>query len=109
MSMAMTSSMPMPTSLGVTAVHSLPTVLNKPRVIVSNGAQVLLNGPTGSTSAPVINGAHIEVKKENGANSGRWTLQFYISQNGYFSIFSYISKILNESTEVSSPLIRLHQ
>ncbi|KAL5017979.1 hypothetical protein ScPMuIL_003701 [Solemya velum] len=63
-SMAMTSSMPMPTSLGVTAVHSLPTVLNKPRVIVSNGAQVLLNGPTGSTSAPVINGAHIEVKKK---------------------------------------------
>lgn len=44
------------------AVHQLPSVISKSKVIVTNGTQVLLNGPS---NIQVSNGGnHIEVKKD---------------------------------------------
>ena len=45
------------------AVHQLPTVISKPKIVVSNGTQLVYNGPTGLTA--LANGAtHLEVKNE---------------------------------------------
>ncbi|KAL4240131.1 Forkhead box protein K2 [Mactra antiquata] len=45
------------------ALHQLPSVISKPKVIVTNGTQVMLNGPSGLTA--LANGAtHVEVKKD---------------------------------------------
>lgn len=44
------------------AIHQLPTVITKPKVIVSNATQVVLNGPTAVSS--LTNGSHMEIKKE---------------------------------------------
>lgn len=46
-----------------TAVHQLPTVISKPKIVVSNGTQLVYNGPSGLTA--LANGAtHLEVKSE---------------------------------------------
>lgn len=47
------------------ALHQLPTVITKPKVIVTNAAQVVLNGPGGLTNNSLTNGAHLEIKREN--------------------------------------------
>ena len=45
------------------AVHQLPTVISKPKIVVSNGTQLVYNGPTGLTA--LANGAtHLDVKNE---------------------------------------------
>ena len=45
------------------AVHQLPTVISKPKIVVSNGTQLLYNGPGGLTT--LANGAtHLELKSE---------------------------------------------
>ena len=45
------------------AIHQLPTVISKPKIVVSNGTQLVYNGPTGLTA--LANGAtHLEVKNE---------------------------------------------
>ncbi|KAL3875944.1 hypothetical protein ACJMK2_033845 [Sinanodonta woodiana] len=54
------------TGLTSAAVHQLPSVITKPKVIMSNGTQVVLNGPTSIAANALSNGAHIEVKKESG-------------------------------------------
>jgi len=59
-------------SSATSAVHQLPTMITKPKVIVTNAAQVLLNGPSGLAAGlpnSLTNGAHTEVKKENSAAS----------------------------------------
>ncbi|KAK3089430.1 hypothetical protein FSP39_003546 [Pinctada imbricata] len=48
-----------------TAVHQLPTVITKPKVIVTNAAQVVLNGPSTIPHSNLTNGTHLEIKKEN--------------------------------------------
>jgi len=61
---SLTSSSAYPNSItSMAALHQLPTVISKPKVIVSNGTQVMLNGPSGLTA--LANGAaHVEVKKD---------------------------------------------
>lgn len=44
------------------AIHQLPTVITKPKVIMSNATQVVLNGPSAVSS--LTNGSHMEIKKE---------------------------------------------
>ena len=45
------------------AMHQLPTVISKPKLVVSNGTQLFYNGPAGLTT--LANGAtHLEVKSE---------------------------------------------
>jgi len=46
-----------------TAIHQLPSMISKPKVIVTNGTQVVLNGP--SSFQALSNGAsHLEIKKD---------------------------------------------
>lgn len=56
--------------VGSPALHHMPTVITKPKMIMSQPAQVLLNGP--GLAAPVTNGTHAESKKEvTSSTSGR--------------------------------------
>ena len=54
-----------PSSVSGAAVHQLPTVITKPKVIVTNAAQVVLNGPSSVPHTNLTNGTHLEIKKEN--------------------------------------------
>lgn len=50
----------------VSALHQLPTVITKPKIMVTNAAQMVLNGPSHTVSnSSLTNGAHAEIKKEN--------------------------------------------
>ncbi|CAG2217751.1 FOXK [Mytilus edulis] len=50
----------------VSALHQLPTVITKPKIMVTNAAQMVLNGPSHTVSnSSLTNGAHTEIKKEN--------------------------------------------
>ncbi|CAE1237090.1 FOXK [Acanthosepion pharaonis] len=52
-------------SSNVPAIHQLPTVITKPKVLMSEPARVIVNGPTSAGHASVLtNGADFEVKKE---------------------------------------------
>ena len=59
------------------ALHQLPSVISKPKVIVTNGTQVMLNGPSGLTA--LANGAaHVEVKKDpSSQNPGKLLISFH--------------------------------
>lgn len=50
-------------STGQAAVHQLPSVIAKPKIIMTTPGQVVLNGPT---ATPLTNGTHLEIKRENG-------------------------------------------
>lgn len=55
----------------VSALHQLPTVITKPKVIVTNSAQMMLNGPSHTVAnTNLTNGAHSEIKKETGSFQG---------------------------------------
>lgn len=54
---------PVTVSASTAAVHQLPSVIAKPKIIMANPGQVLLNGPIGTT---LTNGTHLEIKRENG-------------------------------------------
>lgn len=54
-----------PPSSNIPAIHQLPTVITKPKVLMSEPARVIVNGPTSAGHAPLLtNGADFEVKKE---------------------------------------------
>lgn len=58
------------------ALHQLPSVISKPKVIVTNGTQVMLNGPSGLTA--LANGAtHLEVKKDPSSQNPVYGLDPY--------------------------------
>lgn len=61
---SITTSSTYQSSLGTgAALHQLPSVISKPKVIVTNGTQVMLNGPSGPQS--LSNGAaHMDMKKD---------------------------------------------
>lgn len=64
------------------ALHQLPTVITKPKVIVTNAAQVVLNGPGGLTNNNLTNGAHLEIKRENSLDK----LQAVVAAGGHATI-----------------------
>ncbi|KAH9512274.1 Forkhead box protein K1 [Bulinus truncatus] len=54
---------PVTVTASTAAVHQLPSVIAKPKIIMTTPGQVLLNGPSGQA---LTNGTHLEIKRENG-------------------------------------------
>lgn len=63
---------------GTSAIHQLPTMITKPKVIVTNATQVVLNGPAGHTNSSLTNGTHMEIKKEPGSLGKCITLLYFV-------------------------------
>ena len=74
---SITASTTYPSSLGTgAALHQLPSVISKPKVIVTNGTQVMLNGPSGPQSRS--NGAaHTDMKKDPTSQNPGKTIESY--------------------------------
>ena len=63
---SVTTIQPSVSTVSAQALHQLPTVITKPKVMVTNAAQMVLNGPSHTLSnSSLTNGAHAEIKKEN--------------------------------------------
>ncbi|XP_033751763.1 forkhead box protein K2-like [Pecten maximus] len=71
-------------SSGTSAVHQLPTMITKPKVIVTNATQLVLNGPAGHTNSGLTNGTHMEIKKEHGALADK--IQAVVTAGGQATI-----------------------
>ncbi|CAL1528825.1 unnamed protein product [Lymnaea stagnalis] len=54
---------PITVTSSTAAIHQLPSVIAKPKIIMTTPGQVLVNGP--SVTA-LTNGTHLEIKRENG-------------------------------------------
>jgi hypothetical protein len=78
---SVTTIQPSVSTVSAQALHQLPTVITKPKVMVTNAAQMVLNGPSHTLSnSSLTNGAHAEIKKENNLPAfslGRFILSSY--------------------------------
>lgn len=88
----------------VSALHQLPTVITKPKIMVTNAAQMVLNGPSHTVSnSSLTNGAHTEIKKENSLSAlsfGKYSLsQFvFLEQKVLVCIYKSSMTFVNKQT-----------
>lgn len=87
---SVTTMQPSVSTVSAQALHQLPTVITKPKVMVTNAAQMVLNGPSHTLSnSSLTNGAHAEIKKEN--NLPAFSLgRLILSSCRYMNRLSYL-------------------